>query len=334
MPPPRVVLRRRGRATNFRLDDGANPPSTPHPPNILSFNTGARNRGQALVSQPAFSPLGQYCCPMTVRRRDRVAFALLVPSLAVPIAAMALAAWRMGHLDDGQIPTQFGIGLYYFAAMVTLSATIFSMTINAVLALRNHASIDERAIPFGRLSPHFAVALVAAAWAIEFGFEQMGMESLAFGAALVTGSVISFALVTHGRVAQRRIEVTDLDLWAERGLIVYSFLVAAAGALGIYCLVTQSELLIIAVALLGFLGLPWTGVSVLFWLPAGAITFVGGAQGTALPLIFLLLAGGPAVANAVLAIVFVRSGTRRTDFVNDFLEARSPAEPSGNTLAP
>jgi len=262
--------------------------------------------------------------------RDRVALALLIPSLAVPIAAMALAAWRMGHLDDAQLAPHPGIGLFYFAAMVILSATIFSMTINAVLALRNHVSLHERSIPFGRLSPHFAVALVVAAWTVQFSFDQLGVESLAFGLILIAGSVISFALITRGRVVQRRIEVIEVSLWARRALIAYPALVAVVVALGIFGFITQSEVQIIAVAVLGLLGLPWTGVSVLFWLPLGAI--FNWAHLDALPLAFLLLAAIPAVANAVLAIVFLHSSSRLTNFVNDFLEAHAHSD--RNTLAP
>jgi hypothetical protein len=259
-----------------------------------------------------------------------VAFALLIPSLAVPIAAMALAVWRMGHLGDGQLPIRFGIGLYYFAAMIIVSATIFSMTITAVLAVRNHASLRDRTIPFGRLSPHFALALVVAAWTVQFSFDQLDVEGLAFGLVLIAGSVISLAVIMRGRVPQRRIEVMELGPWARRTLVAYPVLVAIVVALGIFGFVTQSDVQIIAVAVLGFLGLPWTGVSVLFWLPLGAI--FNWASLDALPLAFLLLAAIPATANAVLAIVFSLSTERRTDFVNDFLEARTHVD--RNTLAP
>lgn len=262
--------------------------------------------------------------------RDRVAFVLLVPSLAVPIVAIAIAAWRMGHLDDARLEHHPGIGLSYFAAMMTLSAALFSMAINAVLAVRNHASISTRAIPLGRVSLHFGVTCVVMAWVVFFCAVRMEMEGLVFGTVLVVGSMLSFAVVSGGRVVQRRVEVIALGLRAKRLLQVYPIAVAIATALGIFGLLTHSELHILWVALLGFLGLPWSGFSALFWLPVAA--FFGSGGPTALPWIFLVLAAIPAAANAIVVIVLLRSSRRRTDFVNDFLEARSFGESAHNSL--
>lgn len=293
---------------------------------------GRGNRDQTVVMAQA---VGEYPEPMSTPAplRDRVAFALLVPSLAVPIIAMALAAWRMGHLDEAHLAPHPGIGLYYFAAMITLSATIFSMSINAVLVVRNHASLSERAIPLRRLAPHYAVALVVTAWAVQFCFIHMGFESLAFGIVLVAGSLFSFAVVSGDRKVQDRFEVVEIGRRARGVLFGYPFTVAIALAIGVFGQVTQNEVQIIAIALLGFLGLPWSGVSVLLWLPLVAISYLGRAPETALPVIFLVLAAVPAIANAALGIVFLRSTERRNTFINDFLEVPPFVDADSNTLA-
>lgn len=264
--------------------------------------------------------------------KDRIAFALLVPSLVVPIAAIALAAWRMGHLDDAHLAQHPGIGMYYFAAMITLSATLFSMTINSVFAVRNHGSLGERTIPLSRLAPHYAVTLIVAVWAVQFCVVQLESEGPVFGILLVFGSIFSCAVVLRDRIIQRSIDVVTLSPRVKRALIGYPVAVALALGIAIWGYAAQSELQIIGVALLGVLGLPWTGLTVLFWLPLAAI--FGGLGGEALPSIFLILSAIPAMANGVVAVVFLRSSAHRTSFVNDFLEARSFAEAHRNTLAP
>lgn len=203
------------------------------------------------------------------------------------------------------------------------------MSLNAALVLRNHASICTRAIPLGRVSLHFGMTCVVMAWVVFFCAVRMEMEGLIFGTVLVVGSVLSFAVVSGGRVVQRRVEVIALGLRAKRLLQVYPIAVAIAAALGIFGLLPHSELHILWVALLGLLGLPWSGFSALFWLPVAA--FFGSGGPTALPWIFLVPAAIPA-ANALVAIVFLRSSRRRTDFVNDFLEARSFGESAHNSL--
>ena len=265
--------------------------------------------------------------------RDRIAFVLLVPSLAVPIVAIALAAWRMQHIDDDFVPTHVGLAPIYFAAMITLTATFFSMTLNCVLAIRNHASLRSLAIPLWRMGPHFVVALIVVAWAVEFCTVRMEMEGWIFGLALVFGSVFSLVLVTQDRVAQPRLERVPLGARAVVASSAHPLATAIALGLAVYGLLGHSEVLIVAVAVLAFLGLPWSGFTGMFWLPVVVILWLASLT-TTMPHVLALLAAAPALANALLSIILLRSEERRTRFVNDFLEARSFGKLARNTLGP
>lgn len=264
--------------------------------------------------------------------RDRVAFALLVPSLAVPITALALAAWRMSHVDDGTAPMHFGHAPNYFAIMLTLTATFFSMALNSVLAMRNHASLRKRAIPLLLLGPHYVVCAVVAVWAVEFCLVRAEAEGGVFWLLLVFGSVFSLIVVARDRVAQPRVGSDDLGSGAKVGLYCHPIATITAIAGAIYGLVSQNEVLIVAVAVLALLGLPWSGFTGMLWFPVVIILFVAGVP-TAMPLTLIVLAATPAVANAALSVVFLQSSERRTRFINDFFEAQSFGRLARNTLS-
>lgn len=263
--------------------------------------------------------------------RDRVAFALLVPSLAVPVAVLALAAWRMQHVDDNRIYQHVGLAPFYFGAMITLAAVVFSMSLNAVLAIRNHASLSQRAIALRRVAPHYAVAAIVVAWAVEFCILDLELEGLIFGIILVIGSLFSLVVISTGRITQDPIAATALAPQRRAVLVAHPIMVALTLAVVALALPTENEVLLFAVAALGILGLPWSGFTVMLWLPAAVVVFAFGSPPN-LALIFALIASLPAVANAALSVVLLRSTERRTRFINDFLEAQPTASAQSNSL--
>lgn len=265
----------------------------------------------------------------TVQRGDRLSFILLLPSLVVPIAAIAAAAWGTQHVDDGYNMPEVGLGLFYFAAMMTLSATLFSMTLNVALVVRRHASVSRRAIPWRRTATHYLVALVVVAWSVYFTLVRMQLEGLGFGVALVCLSVLSYVLIVSGapspRESRREVLLTRLSrsLLAAHPVIVAVVSVATAVAL-----VNESDASLVGLAILAVLGLPLSGATGLLWFPL--FVMVASLGGRAVWWEFFVLAVLPAIANSVLSIVFLVSARTRSDFLNDVLDrAGAPA----NTLS-
>lgn len=268
---------------------------------------------------------------MTAKRRNRLAFALLAPSLTVPIAAMALAAWRMQHVDDDRIYQHVGLAPFYFGAMITLAAVVFSMSLNVVLAIRNHASLPQRAIALRRVAPHYAGAAIVVTWAVEFCVLDLELEGLIFGIILVLGSMVSLVVISTGRIRQDPIAATALAPRRRALLAAHPILVALTLTVVAFTLPAENEVFLIAIAVLGILGLPWSGFTVMLWLPVTVVTFALGSLPN-LAVIFALIAASPAVANAALSVLLLRSTERRTRFVNDFLEAQPTARADSNSL--
>lgn len=253
-------------------------------------------------------------------RIDRLAFALLLPSLAVPIAAMGLAAWRMGNADDGYAIVHIGVAPNYFAAMIALAATLFSMTLNSVLLLRHHAFLPARAIRWSRTAPHYFVTLIVAVWAVYFSLARMTTEGVPFAIVLIVGSILSCVRATTGpRSIRQPFNEIALKPRLRALLIGHPILVLACVATSIGAISFQSEAAYFSLGLLALLGLPFSGATVLLWAPLVIFFWrFGGEIGVGYE--FLLLAGAPAIYNSVVALRLLGSAVRRRNFVNEAFE--------------
>ena len=253
-------------------------------------------------------------------RRDRVALALLAPSLIVPIAAIAIAAYRVKHSDDGLLlPHVVGNWVVHLAALTTLSAVLFSMTLNVIAALRHSADLDQRAIAARRLRSHFIAVGLVGVWAAIFSFTTLVVDGLIFLPVVIALSVSSLVAVTQGnRVENETFIAARLRPTVGAALGVFPIAVIGLIAVSIVAIRADNDLYVISLGLLAALGLPFVAVSALvLFLPF----FVFGAGGEHGPhYVFLVLVTIPALINCVLVTQALFSARRRASILNSLFK--------------
>ena len=125
--------------------------------------------------------------------RDRIGLRLLIPSVIVPVAAIALALWRSTNVDDGHEVIEVGLGLFYWVFAVFLVVAAVSMLVNAVVFVSSGFARTHSAIPFQMLWPHYAATLTIAAWAALYTFVPLGgLSELIAPPAIMVLSIMSF----------------------------------------------------------------------------------------------------------------------------------------------
>lgn len=253
--------------------------------------------------------------------RDRLAFALLVPSLAVPIAAMVSAAWRSTHADDGRIVFELGLGPLVFAVAVVLSVAFSSAVLNAIQLLRRQSSFELRALRPRRAAFHYLETAVLLLASVYFGFDRTGAAGLLLPPVVIGLAITSFIFaLKEPRVVPEPVTAFPMTAGVRVLLAGYGSLLVGALALLVYSIGSGSELVYLAAGLIIFLGLPWSAASTLLWLPVGVVAYLV-APGFA-PISVVLLAAIPLIYNVVLAIMFVSSERARVEFVNKLYGVR------------
>lgn len=214
------------------------------------------------------------------------------------------------HVDPGFV--------FYFAAELTLSAVLFSMCLNVVLALRQHADFEQATIPLRTVLPHYAVSAVVAAWAAEFTIVQLSYEGFLFGAALVAASIASFAAVGQRDLLDREpISVQQLSRVPIALMVAHPLLAVAAAGFTLVALQLDSDLYLISLALLATLGLPLSGAAALLWFPLAPFVITIDRDG--LPYVFLALAAACALLVSAFAICTAASPPRGARVLNRLL---------------
>ena len=250
---------------------------------------------------------------------DRALFALLGPSLAIPISALALAWWRVIHADDAVVGfTEIGNAPGLFAAAMFLSVAFASACFNVVLFLRRGSVVAYRAIPGKRLVPHYVTIGAIAVWAVTLALNAGAVVVLLAAPVIITFSVMSCVYAITMPIWQSAALTALRVTWIHRGLGgLHALAVLAALVLSASALALGSDAVILGVAALAFLGVPWSGASAMAWLPLIAVFVLFGAP-DAIPAVLFVLAAVAAILNVAMIIGGVSSERTRLSFANDF----------------